>query len=68
MLARSYVNRLLDRSTKDFLSVLAIGDDGIVVDGNFATSKGGLVDLRSLLDFVAEDYPVRASKELKYSQ
>ena len=68
MLVRSYVNRLLDRSTKYFLSVLAIGNDGIVVDGNLATTKSGLVDLRSLLDFVAEDYPVRASKELEYSQ
>ncbi len=68
MLVRSYVNRLLYCRTKDLFSVLAIGDDGVVVDGNFATTKGGLVDLRSLLDFVAEDNPVRASKELEYSQ
>ncbi len=68
MLVRSYVNRLLYRRTKDFLSVLAIGDDGIVVNGNLATTKSGLVDLRSLLDFIAEDYQVRASKELENSQ
>src|SRR6266542_596229 len=68
MLSASRVERLVDRSAEDLLPVLAEGDDGVVVESDFLAAKLAFVDLRPLLDLVAEDDPVRSTEQLQHGE
>src|SRR4249919_2915938 len=55
MFVRTHVHRLFDLGAENFLAVLAVGDHGVVIQGDLAPPERRFVDFRPFFDFVAEN-------------
>src|SRR6188768_3418599 len=59
MFVRTHVHRLFDLGAEDLFIVLAVGDHGVVIQGDLAPPERRFVDFRPFFDFVAENNPIR---------